>query len=349
MILLETMFELTICSLPDFGFSFIIAVYMTFLMFCHAGPWLPLLAVLCLSDEDLFDLFLCSAKLPVRYHSRRSQSREVDYARHSRNYYVDDVRSSSRRMRHRTADRKHPEFLDDKQYDDTLNFREKAHIKNVSVDMDSDMERLDRERDRHSSSRNHPRSRRKRELKSRGKRSDRIHEDDSDVAQKTYNGDYSDDERKSSHFHTEQSPKSDGSEEFEDERSKRHSAQKLKRSRTRDHVDSRNGAADHDSEDPSDCGRSYRCSDSSSRHLSRKDTRKSEWGETEEQFRDHLKKSERKRENDKRWGSESRHERKRSRVSDCQIDEATDVRDRWEPDKGDSAEEKESNNRDCGA
>ncbi|KAI3445550.1 hypothetical protein Pfo_002215 [Paulownia fortunei] len=358
-----------------------------------------------------------------RYHSRRSQSREIGYSRSSRNYSEDDFRSSARRWRHRIADRKWPEVLDDKQCDDTSNSREKRHSKSANVDSDSERNWLDRDRGRHSSydsSRNRSPARRNRKLESQGVKSDRmsIHETDTDpdenmrdslqhprrsrrhwekryeivdggrgagskgdwsdedrlkaldqsgtstsagqqnkvstspddrcnVRGSTYDsdltGDWSDGERDSAHIDTEQSPRSDGSEDFEDKNSKRQRAHKLKHSSIRDHLGRRNGEAEHDSGNPSNCGRNYRSSDSSSRYYSRKDTGKLEWGESEKQFPDHLKKSKR-RDTDKNSDSESRiqcHEAKRSHATDYQIDEDTDKRGRWEPDIGDSAEHKE--------
>ncbi|GFP97000.1 zinc finger CCCH domain-containing protein 5 [Phtheirospermum japonicum] len=67
------------------------------------------------------------------YHYRRSRSREISYSRSSRNYSDgddDDSRSSERRRRHTTADRKHPEILDGKQWDDASKSREKPYSKN---------------------------------------------------------------------------------------------------------------------------------------------------------------------------------------------------------------------------
>ncbi|KAK6159677.1 hypothetical protein DH2020_003058 [Rehmannia glutinosa] len=139
--------------------------------------------------------------------------------------------------------------------------------------------------------------------------------DDSDLT-----GDWSDGER--------DSPRSDGSEEFEDKKFKRQCAHKLKHSSVRDHLGRRNGEVEHDSGIP-------RNSDSSSK--SRKGTGKLGLGESEKEFSDHLKKSKRKRDADKKSVSEESriqcHKVKRPHATDYQIDEATDERGRWEPDK----------------
>ncbi|KAL7119718.1 hypothetical protein ACP275_02G079600 [Erythranthe tilingii] len=242
-----------------------------------------------------------------RYHSRRSQSKDIDHARSSRNYSEDHVRSNSHRQRSRIADRKkQPEDFDDKKYDGTSNSREKPHRNNVSFDSDSDRKCSDRNEDRHSSydSSNRSRTHMKGKLGTRDGKSNDNDTDRSSTYKSDQTVDWSDGERVCGpHIHAEQSPKFNGSKEFEDKKSN---------------------------------SRSYRYSDSSSRYYSKRDARKLEMDESEKEIHDNLKKSsKRKRGADKKSDSESR---ARSRAADYQIDEATDVRDRWEPEKVEPAD-----------
>ncbi|KAK4402025.1 Zinc finger CCCH domain-containing protein 5 [Sesamum angolense] len=116
-----------------------------------------------------------------RYHSRRSQSREIHYSGSTRNYSEDDTRISAHRL-HDVADKKQSEGFDDTQCGDTSISREKHHSKYASSDSDSDRNYRDRGRESsYDSSRKRSRARRDRKLEPQGEKSSgNIYETDPD-------------------------------------------------------------------------------------------------------------------------------------------------------------------------
>ncbi|XP_042010097.1 zinc finger CCCH domain-containing protein 5-like [Salvia splendens] len=138
------------------------------------------------------------------------------------------------------------------------------------------------------------------------------------------NGECSDGERHGPHLYGEESPRSYGSEEFED-RKKRRRTHKLKNSSNWDNSDRGNVEDENDSESLRDSRRSYRTSDCSSSKYHRR--QRAERGESERQISAHQEKLERRR------GSIDYLEAIRSHATN----ESDDERGRWEPDEGDSA------------